>query len=319
MNRKLAKQTVAVWGQWHPDFKVGDDALAAHDASVQALPEAAQAVATQRDAVDDARAIRDGRIALIRELGVSLPRKLDGDLAASDPYHKDLADIRGIEMTGMSTTEKRGQMVYSLWLKLDARRAALVPPKPAMTVGGRTAAQLKTALTDLPAKKQDVEKAVSVLNDARGDLRALMLRVDALNKRWYAAWQGEYLEGTPERAALAQVDTGSPGSGDDGDAGGNGGDGPPPPTVPAKAQITNLTGSGTTTVDFDMTAVGATLFDLSAKLPGSNDFVLITADLTDPHYTWLNVAGAPYFVKVIGKNAQGSGPESDEVNFTGPA
>jgi len=34
--------------------------------------------------------------------------------------------------------------------------------------------------------------------------------VDVNNKRWFAAWEGEFPAGSPERAALSQIDTGTP-------------------------------------------------------------------------------------------------------------
>ncbi len=208
--QERGQQSVAVWGQWNAAFKVGKDTLATLEAAVQALPGAAQNVKIQQDAVDDLRNARDTRVALITLLAVQMPRKLDGDLEAEDPYHGDLENIRGVEITGMGSAETRGQMVNALWLKLNARLAAETPAKPAMTVGGKTQANLQTALTELPERKQLVEKAVSLLNDRRGVLRGFMRTADGLSKRWYAAWQGEFAEGTPQRAALSQIDTGSP-------------------------------------------------------------------------------------------------------------
>ena len=164
--QERGQQSVGVWGQWNPTFTVGDDTLTILDTRVQALPGAAQAVKTQEDAVDDARAARNTRVALITLLAVQMPRKLDGDLTEEDPYHKDLLDIRGTEITGIDTAQTRGQMVFSLWTKLNARLAAETPAKPALLVGGKTVANLDTAMTELPGKEQ------AVVNRAEANAKA---------------------------------------------------------------------------------------------------------------------------------------------------
>ena len=228
---------------------------------------------------------------------------------------------------------------FSWWQRLRdqellARAQALIDAATPLTTGanatahaenyGISAAQVSAlvqeradyaAVVSAPAAARAGRKAfTSLMREKFRPVGAKFRDLDRLAIQFRARPNGaQFVEGW--FAARQVIDAGH-GAGSGGD---NGGGGPPQPTVPGKAQITNLTGNGTSTVEFDMTAVGATLFDLYAKLPGSNDSVLIAADLTDPHYTWLNVAGSPYLVKAIGKNAQGAGPESDEVNFTGPA
>ncbi len=114
-------------------------------------------------------------------------------------------------------------------------------------------------------------------------------------------------------AARQVVDAGhGPGTG-----GGNGGGGPAP-TVPGKAQISSVEGDGTATVTLHFDAPGAVTFEVWVRVPGAADFTLAAGDLTEKQYVFTNVAGAPWWAKVAGRNAQGAGPESDEVNFSGP-
>lgn len=71
------------------------------------------------------------------------------------------------------------------------------------------------------------------LSAKRRALRSLTVKVDRNNKRWYLAWQAEYLPGTPENDALSLIDTGSPGGG--------GGTPSPPPVIPAVPANVTLT------------------------------------------------------------------------------
>lgn len=205
-----AQQTVAVWNQHNPTFTVGGLTATAHAADGALLEPRAQAVVTAEDAVDTARNARDAAVALITGLSIRAPRKMDGELAVRDPFHADLKHIRSVEVTGLESAVVRGQRTLSLWEKLNVRNAAAVPVVPPLLVGGKTAANLAAALTGLPALTQIVENKGSALNDRRSDLSEVKERVYSNNIRWYAAWQGEYLPGTPERDALSQIDTGEP-------------------------------------------------------------------------------------------------------------
>lgn len=309
--QERGQQSVGVWGQWNPTFTVGNDTLTILDTRVQALPGAAQAVKTQEDAVDDARAARNTRVALITLLAVQMPRKLDGDLTEEDPYHKDLLDIRGTEITGIDTAQTRGQMVFSLWTKLNARLAAETPAKPALLVGGKTVANLDTAMTELPGKEQAVVNAVSLLNDKRATLRTGMRTTDSLNKRWYAAWQGEYAEGTPERDALSQIDTGSPEGG--------GSPPPPPPPPPPPATPTNVTftqaNPGDAVEGNSDGSTGATIFRVYHKPVGASDTPALVASASALP-TSFSISPGDYEFTMTAGNASGESAPSAPVTLT---
>lgn len=200
--------STAIWRTHSPGFTVGEVTLPLHQADVDNLPIAAQPVVTQEDAVDTARNGRAAVIAVIKDLAVRFPRKLDGELAARDPFHADLQHIRVVEMDGLDTVVTRGQRALSLWVKFNTRRVAA--GGTAFLVGGHAVAVLSGALVALPTKTQLVADATSILADLRSALLALKDKVDTNNKRWYAAWQGEFLPGSPERDALSQIDTGTP-------------------------------------------------------------------------------------------------------------
>lgn len=213
------QQSLAVWQQHSPPFKVGALTLTAHQADVTALSPAGQATEDAQDVVDDSRAARDAAQAAVASMNVRMPRKLDGELMPDDPFHADLEDIRAIDSSNSAgAILTRGQKVVALWKKVNARNAAATPVIPALIVGGTTLAAFQSQVESLPGAQQTVEDKEASMRDKRGDLRKLAGKVDTNNKRWYAAWQGEFPAGTPEGDALAQVDTESGGGGEGGPA-----------------------------------------------------------------------------------------------------
>lgn len=77
-------------------------------------------------------------------------------------------------------------------------------------MGTGVVAQLDTALTNQNTLMQGVENERGKHTQKSEALRTLATKVDVNNKRWFAAWEGEFATGSPERAALSQIDTGSP-------------------------------------------------------------------------------------------------------------
>ena len=94
---------------------------------------------------------------------------------------------------------------------------------------------------------------------------------------------------------------------------------PPDPQSPAGANISDVSGDGTTTVTIQYDAEGADTFDIFVKEPATNDFVLRAGGTSDNQYVFTGVAGSPWFVYVVGKNSVGDGPPGAPVNFSGPA
>ncbi len=259
------QSTLGVWGTFAPGFTVGTITLASHTADVNGIAPKAQLVVNQDSVLNAARATRDGGVELINDLIVRLPKKLDGELPRGDALHHDLELLRSIRPTGIESMEKRGQKVVSVWKAYNDRLAAAIPSKPAFLVGGHALADLMGALTALVTREQAVEDVQSEQRKRVSALNVLRDTVDAGNKRWYAAWQGEFLAGSAEINALNQITTGSP-------------------TLPPTAlQIAGMTDLGPQTVGVSYVTGGgdhASLIVLQYKLPNDNDFGHdVTADL----------------------------------------
>lgn len=92
-----AQQSIAVWQQHSPSFKVGALTLAAQQTDVAVLASAGQSMEDEQDVVDDAQAARDAAQGAVSSMNVRVPRKLDGELMPNDPFHADLEDIRAVD------------------------------------------------------------------------------------------------------------------------------------------------------------------------------------------------------------------------------
>lgn len=126
-----------------------------------------------------------------------------------------MAGCREIEVVSQTDAMSRTRRVISLVTRVNTARAAMVPPLDPITVkhpdGSNTdvtVAMLTTANNDHPGLMQTVQDRIADLNKARNALRKAAGKVDRDNKRWFAAWEGNYPEGSAERDALSQIDTG---------------------------------------------------------------------------------------------------------------
>lgn len=203
------QQSLGVWNAFAAAFAFGEVTKASHTTDVGALQTKANERDVQQDAVDVARDARDTNLKFMEDLCIRFPRKLEGDLKPTDSLHKEIADLRNINPDAPDTIAGRTRRTVSLWNRVNAPLLANVPPLPAFKVGGIEVAALQTALSGQNQLMQDVEDERGKLAVKREALRLLAVKVDENNKRWFAAWEGEFADGSPERNALAQINTGS--------------------------------------------------------------------------------------------------------------
>ena len=109
-------------------------------------------------------------------------------------------------------TLRRCRLILPFWTDMNTARAAVVPPKAALTLdylGVAVTVADFSATMDLAiaAQRTEAEKQRDVTK-AKGDLRAADRKLDRANKRWYLAWLKAYPAGTPEGdAALSDIPT----------------------------------------------------------------------------------------------------------------
>ena len=202
------QQSIGVWGAFDLLFVFGEVTLASHTADVGGLQTRANQRDVQQDAVDIVRLDRDNNVNFMQDLCIRFPRKLEGDLAPNHPWHAEISDLRTIKPDSVDATAARTRRTISLWTRINGARAAQVPPVAAFKVGDALVADLQAALDQLGTLLQNVETERSKLTQKREALRELDTRVDENNKRWFAAWEGEFAVDSPQRNALSQIDTG---------------------------------------------------------------------------------------------------------------
>jgi hypothetical protein len=202
------QQSIGVWNAFAAAFAFGEVTKASHTTDVTGLQTKANERDVQQDVVDVARDVRDANLRFMEDLCIRFPRKLEGDLTPTDLLHQEIADLRSINPDGPDTIAARTRRTISLWNRINAQRAAAVPPLPAFQVGAAVVADLGTALANQNTLMQSVEDERGKLAVKREALRALATKVDDNNKRWFAAWEGEFAANSAERAALSQIDTG---------------------------------------------------------------------------------------------------------------
>ena len=202
--------TIAVWNQYAPAFTAGTLTVAQHTADVAEILTRAGAVATADSDLEQARDARDALEEALQQLCVQGPAAIEGGLPSGSDLQDDLHPIRAIKMASKEKTLERARKLHALWEKVNARHAAAVPVLPEQKAGGKTLAEFTTLMDNLAASLQTVADEESDNKLAHRDLDQITQQVDRQNKRWYKAWLGEYAEGTAERDALSQIDTGNP-------------------------------------------------------------------------------------------------------------
>lgn len=260
------QQTRGIWNTHDAAFTVGGLTLAQHATDGDALLTLANARDVAEDVVDDARDLRETKGGWLMDLCIRFPRAVSGQLAPDDAMHNEVADVQKIEVNSQADLGTRGRKVVSLVTRFNAARAAMVPPQPELKVKSAVAgepdvtiAAFTTALNAQPGLLLAIENKKADLNKARSALQAQTLKVDRNNKRWFVAWEGNFPDGSPEIAALSQIDTG------------------PSTPVPSAQEIDQATAAGSGAVNITHVPGGgahASLLLLMWKIVGTDtDFV----------------------------------------------
>lgn len=287
------QQTNGVCITFAPAFKWGEVTLASHTLDVSGLQTKANERDVQQDVVDVSRLLRDANLKFMEDLCIRFPRKLEGELKPDDALHHEIAGLREINPDTPDNIAARVRRTISLWNRVNAPLLANVPPLDPFKVGGIEVAALQTALTNQNTLMQNVENERGKLTQKREALRLLAVKVDENNKRWYAAWEGEFAVGSPERNALSQINTGSQ------------------TPLPDALEINTAVVEAPDKVVFTYVSGGgdhATSFKLKWKIEGVDaDFTHeAVLDLTGQTVTLANAAGKTVSFIAVATNSTGS-------------
>ncbi len=293
-------ETVAVWEQGAAAFTVGELTLALHKADVASLNATLQAQSEAASALGTARRERDTGYRAIADLCTRGCQVIAGSLPAAEPLRAEVRHVRGVRRESQGALLGKGQRLVSLWQKVNAFRAAMTPPQPALLVGTTGLGLFQQWLEDHSGRLQSVEDMLAERNARKSALRAQVTRLDQNNKRWHLAWRGQFAAGSAERDGLRQISTG------------------PRRLKPARAVVSAVQArsDGRVTLAFD--AARGTSFTVLHQGPGETAFTPLPERTPLKSFTSDPLPPGRHAWKVIAHNSAGDGGESAVISVEMP-
>ena len=278
-----------------PSFRPDGKTPAAVQAMIDPLHAAEDAFQTTSTALSIARGELREMVDLLHTACVQIfpimkvrYRNDPGSLAAINRLPTDDRSI--------AETVARAEAIAALWAQLPL----LLGPPPLQfkpwdtmdltTFNGMIAAA-KAGHDGFPAIDQQNEIA-------SGHLHESLAALEDFNTAALITGRAQFEEGTPEREVIDAIPT------------------VPGQSGPGEAVITEATSPAVGLVHLAFDADHATSFDVLKKGPGDLEFVIVANDLIETTYDASALPPGVYQFKVIGKNSQGSGPESDVASVT---
>ena len=211
----------------------------------------------------------------------------------NEPVNRGL--LAPLKSRGQSrqTVLDEGLAAEKVWKKIDA----LWKPLPDLTFAlfeaeGVTCAQLKSTY----GTKQ------TAWREAAGQLQEMAGKMDENNVAWYANATTAFPAGTAKGDLIREtVPTTTQ----------------PEPEI-AKAQFDETMQAAGGIIHLDFHADHATEFKLLHKPPAAPDYVVVASDLKITSFTLENQNPGEHKFRVVGRNAHGEGPASDEVTVVVP-
>ncbi len=295
-NRGL--ETIAVWQTFSSAFVVGELSLTTHTADVALLNDHIRECNTAQDETDLQRSDRDEIVAGLRDICVRATRLISGTLPPGDSMRKELRGVTSVRGQSQQALFSKCSRLVSVWTLVNTHRANMVESLPPLLVGAVDVTQFQASLTSHGASLQSVENKLAAFSRKKSQLRATATKVDRNNKRWYAAWQGQFATGSPERDALSQVSTGTSA------------------TAPGQGVFLDVETLDNQLVRLTFDAARATQFQLLHKGPGDAVFAVLADGLTENSFLYTAQPAGGHAYKVIGSNSVGTGAESLPVVVT---
>ena len=285
-------ETLGVWGTYAATFKVGECSLTSHAIDVLSLFDLISQRETAKGAADGVRSSRNLAANEIRQICVRVCKAVSGTLPRGHVYHARVSEACRVKSRSGDGVQAKARKLVVLWTDVNAYRAGLSPALPPLEVGGYTVTGFQSSLGNHAQFLAEVETKQSVYMRKKNTLQTAASKVDGNNKRWYKAWQGEFAAGSPERAALSQIDTG------------------PSQTLPGQGVFLVVQSLPDLTVKLNFDAPRATSFTLLHKGPGAAAFAVLADGLTLKSFEHATGELGEHQYKLVPHNASGNGAES---------
>lgn len=211
ITKNRAQETLPVWTQYLPTFKVGGQGTTELTAYIDGFEPLVQERTLAQDNFDACfRAAQDALLRM-KMLGTRVPAIIEAHLDENDGLMKDVDDLYATQPSTESGILKRLRMLLPVWVRANTALAAMTPAESPITraVGGvsYTAATAKTLLDGYTAVINDMQDKQELLDRKRTELRAHDRAADQLNKRWYKAVKASHDPGSAVYEALAGITT----------------------------------------------------------------------------------------------------------------
>ena len=209
-------------------------------------------------------------------------------------YRADAGSLQAINRLPVSDrtareTLGRGDGIKALWGQLPNPPGSATAFKAWDTIDEVAF----TALITTAKTKQNGMAAIDQEHQlAQGDLHEQTEVLEDFVTTAMIIGRAQFLPGTPEREVIDAIPN------------------EPSQQNPGQATITVATSPAPGLAHLEFDATGGTFFDVLRKGPGEADFSIVAADIVANVYD-ASLPPGSYQFKVIGKNSQGSGPESD--------
>ncbi len=210
-------------------------------------------------------------------------------------YRTDAGTLQAINRLPVSDrtsreTLARGDAINALWTQLPNPPGSATAFKAWDTMDLVAFVALittaKTKSNGMAAIDQEQQLAQGDLHDKTEVLEDFVTTAMIIGR-------AQFLPGTPEREVIDAIPT------------------EPSQPTPGQAEITIATSPAPGLVHLAFVCNNATKFDVLRKAPGAADFSVVATDLVANVYDASVAPAGTYQFKVVGKNSQGSGPESD--------
>lgn len=290
--------TVAVWTTFAPTFNVGELSLAAHSTDVNLFNSLILEWRQAQDALSLARSNRDTNAEALHGVCLRALRLFSGTLKPTDNLIKEVGGVTAVKGESQGALTEKCLRLASLWIAVNAHRAALTPAQPALTVDTIDAASFQNMVNNHALLNQTVATRRTESSQKTTSLRAVALRVDENNKRWYKAWQGQFAADTAQRNSLSLIKTGTSQS------------------APGQAVFLTSEALSNQGVRLSFDASRATQFTISHQGPGEAAFSVLASGLTTKTFDHTNQTPGAHTYKVVGSNAAGTGEQSVPLVFT---
>ena len=282
----------AIWNNNAPTFTVGELSLSAYLGQVNLLSTRLYELAQGEDTLHTARMGRDNVAANLLALIPNACRLISSTAAIGDAIADKVQAVYRVKGKAFVDVKQKAEKLVIAWSAVNAHRAALSPVQQPLLVGLKTVQELQSDCGNYAQLLKNVWDKEDPLATKRQQVSNIAALVDQYNKRFYKAWLGNWPAGSPQRAALGIIDTGSA------------------PAIPGPGVFLSHTILPNGTVKLTFGASRAITYVLLHKGPGDTVYTIIAEGIDVRTFEHASPGLGDHHYKMFGRNNQGDGSES---------